>query len=33
MLFVLWRLLRGITILTGLELDDVFHTPPEEKAG
>ena len=28
MMFVLWRLLRGITALTGLTLDDVFHTQP-----
>jgi hypothetical protein len=33
MMFVLWRLLRGITILTGLELDDIFHAPPEKKSG
>lgn len=33
MMFVLWRLLRGITALTGLTLDDVFRTPPEKKAG
>jgi len=32
MMFVLWRLLRGITALTGLTLDDVFRTPPEKKA-
>ena len=33
MMFVLWRLLRGITALTGLTLDDVFRSPPEKKAG
>ena len=33
MMFVLWRLLRGITVLTGLELDDIFHAPPEKKSG
>jgi hypothetical protein len=32
MMFVLWRLLRGITVLTGLELDDIFHAPPDKKA-
>jgi hypothetical protein len=31
MMFVLWRLLRGITALTGLPLDDIFRTPPEKK--
>jgi hypothetical protein len=33
MMFVLWRLLGGIKSLTGLELDDIFHAPPEKKAG
>jgi len=33
MMFVLWRLLRGITALTGLPLDDIFHAQPEKKAG
>jgi hypothetical protein len=33
MMFVLWRLLHGITVLTGLELDDIFHAPPEKKSG
>jgi hypothetical protein len=32
MMFVLWRLLRGITALTGLPLDDIFRAPPEKKA-
>jgi hypothetical protein len=32
MMFVLWRLLRGITVLTGLELDDIFRAPPEKKS-
>ncbi|MDD2764045.1 MAG: MFS transporter [Opitutaceae bacterium] len=31
MLFVFWWLLRGITALTGLELDAIFRSPPEEK--
>ena len=30
MMFVLWRLLRGITALTDLSLDDVFRSPPEK---
>jgi hypothetical protein len=33
MMLVLWRLLHGIKALTGLELDDIFRSPPEEKAG
>jgi hypothetical protein len=33
MMFVLWRLLGGITSLTGLALDDIFRTPPEKKSG
>jgi hypothetical protein len=32
MMVVLWRLLRGITTLTGLPLDDVFRAQPEKKA-
>jgi hypothetical protein len=32
-MFVLWRLLGGITSLTGLALDDIFRTPPEKKSG
>jgi hypothetical protein len=32
MMFVLWRLLHGITALTGLPLDDVFRSPPDKKA-
>jgi hypothetical protein len=32
MMFVLWRLLRGITALTGLPLDDIFHSQPDKKA-
>jgi hypothetical protein len=31
MLFVLWRLLHGIKALTGLELDDIFRSPPEKR--
>jgi len=30
---VLWRLLHGIKALTGLELDAIFRSPPEKKAG
>jgi hypothetical protein len=30
MMLVLWRLLGGITALTGLTLDDIFRTPPEK---
>jgi hypothetical protein len=33
MLLVLWRLMHGIKALTGLELDDIFRSPPEEKTG
>jgi hypothetical protein len=33
MMLVLWRLLHGIKALTGLELDDIFRSPPEQKAG
>jgi hypothetical protein len=33
MMLVLWRLLHGVKALTGLELDDIFRSPPEEKAG
>jgi hypothetical protein len=33
MMLVLWRLLHGIKALTGLELDDIFRSPPEKKAG
>jgi hypothetical protein len=33
MMVVLWRLLRGITALTGLPLDDVFRAQPGKKAG
>ena len=33
MMLVLWRLLHGIKALTGLELDDIFRAPPEQKAG
>ena len=31
MMIVFWRLLRGITELTGLTLDDIFHSPPEKR--
>jgi hypothetical protein len=31
MMFVLWRLLHGITALTGLPLDEVFRSPPERR--
>ncbi len=30
MMVVFWRLLRGITALTGLSLDDIFHSPPKK---
>ena len=30
MIFVLWRLLGGIKRITGLNLDDIFKTPPEK---
>jgi hypothetical protein len=33
MLLVLWRLLHGIKALTGLELDDIFRSPPEKLKG
>jgi hypothetical protein len=33
MMLVLWRLLHGIKALTGLALDDIFRSPPEQKAG
>ncbi|MGA2445734.1 MAG: VC0807 family protein [Opitutaceae bacterium] len=33
MMLVLWRLLHGIKALTGLELDAIFRSPPEKKAG
>jgi len=33
MMLVLWRLMHGIKALTGLELDDIFRSPPEEKTG
>jgi len=33
MLFVFWRLLRGITALTGLPLDDLFRSEPGRKGG
>jgi hypothetical protein len=32
MMYALWRLLKGITRLTGMELDDIFHQPAEKKA-
>ncbi|MFA5056601.1 MAG: MFS transporter, partial [Opitutaceae bacterium] len=31
MMLVLWWLLRGITVLTGLKLDDIFRAPPGKK--
>jgi hypothetical protein len=30
MMFAFWRLLGGITRLTGLTLDDIFHSPPKK---
>jgi len=32
MLFAFWRLLGGITKLTGLTIDDIFHSPPPRPA-
>jgi len=31
MMFALWRLLGGITKLTGLTLEEIFHTPPPKE--
>jgi hypothetical protein len=31
MMFALWRLLSGITRLTGLPLEEIFHPQPEKK--
>ena len=31
MMFALWRLLHGIKVLTGLDLEAVFKAPPEKK--
>jgi hypothetical protein len=31
MMFTLWMLLGGIKKMTGLELEDVLHTPPPKK--
>ncbi len=30
MMFALWRLLRGLTTLTGLPLEEIMHQPPEK---
>jgi intracellular septation protein A len=30
MLFALWKLLKGVTQLTGLPLEDILHQPPEK---
>lgn len=32
MFWVLWRLLAGIKTLTGLELEEIFRTPPDKSA-
>lgn len=31
MMFALWRLLKGVERLTGLNMDDIMHAPPEKK--
>ena len=31
MMLIFWRLLQGIKALTGLELDDIFRSPPPPK--
>lgn len=31
MMFALWRLLKGVEQLTGLNLDEIMHAPPEKK--
>ncbi len=31
MMFALWRLLSGITRLTGLKLEEIFHSPPPKE--
>jgi hypothetical protein len=31
MMLIFWRLLQGIKALTGLELDDIFRSPPPHK--
>jgi hypothetical protein len=28
MMFALWKLIGGITRLTGLKLEEIFHAPP-----
>ncbi len=33
MMFALWRLLSGITRLTGLKLEEIFHAPPPKETG
>jgi hypothetical protein len=33
MMAIFWRLLQGIKTLTGLEFDEMFHSPPNQKAG
>jgi hypothetical protein len=32
MMYALWRLLKGLEQLTGLELDQIMHQPPEKKS-
>jgi hypothetical protein len=31
MMFVLWRLIKGLHALTGLTTDEMFRAPPEKK--
>ncbi|TAL42022.1 MAG: MFS transporter, partial [Salinibacterium sp.] len=31
MMFALWKLLGGITRLTGMPLEEIFHPQPEKK--
>ncbi len=33
MMFALWKLLHGIKVLTGLDMDEIFKTPPEKPKG
>jgi len=32
MMYAMWRLFKGVERLTGLELDQIMHQPPEKKA-
>ena len=31
MIYALWRLLKGLQILTGLKLEEILHPPAEKK--